>query len=84
VIALGVSIGSGEFLLGPAAFVQHGLSLMWVVIVAAFAEDGSYPADHTRDVPVTHHQHVSMRNGLNVETIDLGNPALASLFAVAK
>ncbi|HZL93641.1 MAG TPA: Nramp family divalent metal transporter, partial [Vicinamibacterales bacterium] len=33
-IALGVSIGSGEFLLGPAAFVQHGLSLMWVVIVA--------------------------------------------------
>ena len=34
VIALGVSIGSGEFLLGPAAFVQHGLSLFWVVIVA--------------------------------------------------
>jgi hypothetical protein len=34
VIALGVSIGSGEFLLGPATFVQHGLSLFWVVIVA--------------------------------------------------
>ena len=34
VIALGVSIGSGEFLLGPAAFVQHGLSLLWVVVVA--------------------------------------------------
>jgi len=34
VIALGVSIGSGEFLLGPAAFVQHGLSLLWVVFVA--------------------------------------------------
>ncbi len=34
VIALGVSIGSGEFLLGPAAFVAHGLSLLWVVIVA--------------------------------------------------
>ena len=33
-IALGVSIGSGEFLLGPAAFVQHGLSLLWVVVVA--------------------------------------------------
>ena len=33
-IALGVSIGSGEFLLGPAAFVAHGLSLLWVVIVA--------------------------------------------------
>jgi hypothetical protein len=34
VIALGVSIGSGEFLLGPAAFVQHGFSLLWVVLVA--------------------------------------------------
>jgi hypothetical protein len=34
VIALGVSIGSGEFLLGPAAFVAHGLSLLWVVLVA--------------------------------------------------
>src|SRR6476661_7392410 len=35
VIALGVSIGSGEFLLGPAAFVKYGLSLLWVVGVAA-------------------------------------------------
>ena len=34
VIVLGVSIGSGEFLLGPAAFVRHGLSLMWVVGLA--------------------------------------------------
>ncbi|HEX5108087.1 MAG TPA: Nramp family divalent metal transporter [Vicinamibacterales bacterium] len=34
IIALGVSIGSGEFLLGPAAFVAHGLSLFWVVGVA--------------------------------------------------
>jgi hypothetical protein len=34
VIALGVSIGSGEFLLGPAAFVAHGLSLLWVVLIA--------------------------------------------------
>jgi hypothetical protein len=34
VIVLGVSIGSGEFLLGPAAFVQHGLSLLWVVAIA--------------------------------------------------
>ena len=34
VIVLGVSIGSGEFLLGPAAFVQHGLSLLWVVLIA--------------------------------------------------
>ena len=33
-IVLGVSIGSGEFLLGPAAFVRHGLSLLWVVGVA--------------------------------------------------
>ena len=34
IIVLGVSIGSGEFLLGPAAFVRHGLSLMWVVGIA--------------------------------------------------
>jgi len=31
-----VSIGSGEFLLGPATFVKHGLSLLWVTLVAVF------------------------------------------------
>jgi hypothetical protein len=36
IIVLGVSIGSGEFLLGPAVFVQYGLSLLWVVTVAVF------------------------------------------------
>lgn len=35
VIVLGASIGSGEFLLGPAAFVKYGLSLLWIVGVAA-------------------------------------------------
>lgn len=34
VIVLGLSIGSGEFLLGPAAFVKYGLSLLWVTLVA--------------------------------------------------
>ena len=34
VIVLGLSIGSGEFLLGPAVFVRHGLSLLWVTMVA--------------------------------------------------
>jgi len=34
VIVLGLSIGSGEFLLGPAVFVRHGLSLLWVTTVA--------------------------------------------------
>jgi hypothetical protein len=34
VIVLGVSIGSGEFLLGPTAFVRYGLSLLWVVGIA--------------------------------------------------
>ena len=38
VIALGVSIGSGEFLLGPAAFVKYGLSLLWIVGVAALLQ----------------------------------------------
>jgi hypothetical protein len=36
VIVLGGSIGSGEFLLGPAAFVRHGLSLLWVCFIAIF------------------------------------------------
>ena len=34
VIVLGASIGSGEFLLGPATFVKHGLSLLWITGVA--------------------------------------------------
>ena len=38
VIVLGVSIGSGEFLLGPAAFVRHGLTLLWVTGVAVFLQ----------------------------------------------
>jgi hypothetical protein len=38
VIVLGASIGSGEFLLGPAAFVKHGLSLLWVTTVAVFLQ----------------------------------------------
>ncbi|MGC8779246.1 MAG: Nramp family divalent metal transporter [Anaerolineae bacterium] len=33
-ILLGVSIGSGEWLLGPAAFVRYGLTLLWVTLVA--------------------------------------------------
>ena len=38
VIVLGASIGSGEFLLGPAAFVQYGLVLLWVTLVAVFLQ----------------------------------------------
>lgn len=34
-IILGTSIGSGEWLLGPAAFVKYGMSLLWVTMVAA-------------------------------------------------
>ncbi len=33
-IILGASIGSGEWLLGPAAFVKYGLSLLWVTLIA--------------------------------------------------
>src|SRR3954454_8218330 len=36
VIVLGLSIGGGEFLLGPAAFVRHGLTLLWVTAVSVF------------------------------------------------
>lgn len=38
IIVLGVSIGSGEFLLGPAAFVRYGLSLLWITGVAVFLQ----------------------------------------------
>ncbi len=37
-IILGTSIGSGEWLLGPAAFVMYGLSLLWVSSVAIFLQ----------------------------------------------
>jgi hypothetical protein len=38
VIVLGASIGGGEFLLGPAAFVRHGLSLLWVTGIAVLLQ----------------------------------------------
>jgi hypothetical protein len=34
VIVLGLSLGSGEFLLGPAVFLKHGLPLLWITAVA--------------------------------------------------
>ncbi len=33
-IVLGASLGSGEWLVGPAAFVKYGLSLLWVTGLA--------------------------------------------------
>ncbi len=38
VIVLGASIGSGEFLLGPAVFVKYGLSLLWIVGVGVWLQ----------------------------------------------
>ena len=38
VIVLGLSIGSGEFLLGPAVFVKYGLTLLWVTVVSVFLQ----------------------------------------------
>src|SRR5687767_970580 len=38
VIVLGASIGSGEFLLGPAVFVRHGLTLLWITVAAVFLQ----------------------------------------------
>jgi hypothetical protein len=38
VIVLGLSIGSGEFLLGPAVFVRYGLTLLWVTLAAVFLQ----------------------------------------------
>jgi Mn2+/Fe2+ NRAMP family transporter len=36
VILLGSAIGSGEWLIGPATFVQYGLALLWVTLLAVF------------------------------------------------
>ncbi len=38
VIVLGASIGGGEFLLGPATFVRHGLTLLWVTGIAIWLQ----------------------------------------------
>lgn len=38
VIVLGASIGSGEFLLGPAMFVRYGLTLLWIAAVGALLQ----------------------------------------------
>ena len=38
VIVLGAAIGGGEFLLGPAAFVRYGFSLLWVTAIAVFLQ----------------------------------------------
>jgi hypothetical protein len=38
VIVLGLSIGSGEFLLGPAVFVRYGLALLWVTAASVFLQ----------------------------------------------
>lgn len=38
VIVLGMSIGSGEFLLGPAVFVNYGFALLWITTVAVFLQ----------------------------------------------
>jgi hypothetical protein len=38
VIVLGLSIGSGEFLLGPAVFVRYGLVLLWVTAASVFLQ----------------------------------------------
>ena len=38
IIVLGASIGSGEFLLGPAVFVRHGLTLLWVTAASVLLQ----------------------------------------------
>jgi hypothetical protein len=38
VIVLGASIGSGEFLLGPAVFVRYGLPLLWITAAAVLLQ----------------------------------------------
>ena len=52
VIVLGLSLGGGEFLLGPTAFVRYGLSLLWITLVVRVLPDHlQHRADalHARD-----------------------------------
>jgi Mn2+/Fe2+ NRAMP family transporter len=35
-IVLGASIGSGEWLIGPATLIRHGMALLWVTLLAVF------------------------------------------------
>lgn len=37
-IVLGASIGSGEWLLGPATFIKYGLALLWLTTIAVFLQ----------------------------------------------
>ena len=36
IVALGFGIGAGELLLGPAASVKYGLSILWIALLSAF------------------------------------------------
>ena len=38
VIALGMSIGSGEYLLGPSLFMKFGMGLAWLILIAAILQ----------------------------------------------
>jgi len=38
VIALGGTIGGGEWLIGPALFVQYGLALLWITTVSSILQ----------------------------------------------
>lgn len=38
VILLGLSIGSGEFLLGPAIIVKHGPTVLWITLAAVLLQ----------------------------------------------
>ncbi|MEM4519221.1 MAG: Nramp family divalent metal transporter [Sulfolobales archaeon] len=38
VIAVGVAIGGGEWLLGPATAVRYGLGMIWITLVSAFLQ----------------------------------------------
>lgn len=37
-ILLGASLGSGEWLLGPATFVKYGMTLLWLTTIAVFLQ----------------------------------------------
>jgi len=58
VIALGGTIGGGEWLVGPSLFVKWGLGLLWITTVSALLQVFLNP-DHLRD----QRQHRQLHDG---------------------
>src|SRR6266478_486716 len=48
------------------------------------AENGANSSDHSRHIPVTHHQHVTLRYRLDMKSVYFGDTPFARLLAKTK